>query len=524
MSCIAARIRSGETTSLQVVTDLIDRIELHEGTVKAFVALYRDEALALARTLDGEAAAGIFRGRLHGVPFATKDLFRLASHPTRAGFSFEVGGWPAGAENASAVQVLLDEGAILLGVTQLTEGAWTEYNAECLADGSCPPQNPFAPGVLWPGDSSSGCGTGAAAGFFPACLATDTSGSIRNPCMMNSLLCVKPRRSVIGRDGVWPLSQRLDTVGVIGRHASEVASFLQTYDASGRDYNAMMTATASKNAVKNMRIGVDWTLIAQAEQELPNNYLGQIIRNAEKAFREDLNVQIVDISGKIAGDGGLAPLMDELAASSQTTIAHAVASNYKDLYRTPYKEQMSSQMTSLIEIGNNVTVAEYENIDAIAESFRDRWLTEFGQSGLNLDAVMLFVWGRPAPLDSEIPAIVMSPSLFATAVRYMVPFNYADLPLVVVPQKVAGKTCKDLFCGYADRPRSFQLVGTSSSLETGELRLLQLSKAYEQVRGELVYRVLDKEGQHSSSAASCLSWSAIPALSLLIFLIRSIRI
>lgn len=78
--------------------------------------------------------------------------------------------------------------------------------------------------------SSSGCGTGLSAGFFDICIATDTSGSIRNPCLMNSLACIKPSRHVIDRNGVWPFSQSLDTVGVMARHSVDLASVMQAYE------------------------------------------------------------------------------------------------------------------------------------------------------------------------------------------------------------------------------------------------------------------------------------------------------
>ena len=98
----------------------------------------------------------------------------------------------------------------------------------------------------------------------------------------------------------------------------------------------------------------------------------------------------------------------------------------------------------------------------------------------DLDAVLLPVWGRPAPLAAEIPEIVTTPALFAEAVRYMVPFNYADLPLVVVPAAVSR--CRGGgACPYALRPRSFQLVGRNESI------LLRLAAAYELERGELEF-------------------------------------
>jgi len=249
----AERIRSGETTSVQEVNRLLAAAEKHDSQIRAYVSIFRDEALRTAARRDAEAATGHWRGRLHGVPFAVKDLFALDGRATHAGFVAPV--WEPGTrkKNASAVQSLLGEGAILLGTTRLTQGAWTEYSSECLSSGECPPRSPFAPGELWQGDSSAGCGVGVAAGFFPSCIATDTSGSIRNPCMQNSLLCIKPRRGFIGGDGVWPLSQRLDTVGVMARSAAEVASLL------GPKHSRAVAA--APGGARGLRVGADRDLI-----------------------------------------------------------------------------------------------------------------------------------------------------------------------------------------------------------------------------------------------------------------------
>ena len=111
---------------------------------------------------------------------------------------------------------------------------------------------------------------------------------------------------------------------------------------------------------------------------------------------------------------------------------------------------------------------------------------------IDLDAVLLPVWGRPAPLAAEIPEVVTTPALFAEAVRYMVPFNYADLPLVVVPAAVSR--CRDGgACPYALRPRAFQLVGRN------EATLLRLAAAYELERGELEFP-LDPKSSDAGAA------------------------
>ena len=118
--------------------------------------------------------------------------------------------------------------------------------------------------------------------------------------------------------------------------------------------------------------------------------------------------------------------------------------------------------------------------------------------------MLLPVWGRPAPLAAEIPAIVTTPALFAEAVRFMVPFNYADLPLVVVPAAVSR--CRGGgACPYALRPRAFQLVGRNESI------LLRLAAAYELERGELHYP-LDPKSSDAGAAATLLFGGALLTL------------
>mmetsp|Transcript_22215 Transcript_22215/g.68526 ORF Transcript_22215/g.68526 Transcript_22215/m.68526 type:complete len:510 (+) Transcript_22215:2153-3682(+) len=454
--------------ALERLDECLRQIDAHDSEILAVETLYREEAAATARVRDEETEEGESRGPLHAVPVAVKDLFALNARETRAGFSFAVYE-NATRQNAEPVQKLVDAGAVLVGTTRLTEGAWTEYSAA----GGPPPRNPFS-SLLWQGDSSSGCGTGVAAGFYPICLATDTSGSIRNPCLMNSLACVKPRRAMFGRGDVWPLAQRLDTVGVVARNAADLASAMQAADAS-RDF--LKAAADARSAVKTMRVGIPWSLVDAAEPES----LAPTIRDAAKLFRS-LGVELVDVGEEIEA---LVPLMDALAARSTTTIADAAANNYRDV---PHKDEIGGQLRELID--SHVTHEELDEIEALASNFTESWQSKTG----HLDAVMLFVWGRPAPLETEIPDIVTTPALFADAVRYMVPFNYADLPLFVVPARVA--TCGKSECPFADRPRSFQLVGNS------ELALLQLTAAYEEARGELEYPYDDASDDASDAAAS----------------------
>ena len=173
--------------------------------------------------------------------------------------------------------------------------------------------------------------------------------------------------------------------------------------------------------------------------------------------------------------------MDALGRGSRTTIARDAARNYAGL-----DLEMGGQLRELVDM--NVTERAAAGVEGVAAAFGDRWTRALG----DLDAVLLPVWGRPAPLAAEIPAIVTSSTLFAEAVRFMVPFNYADLPLVVVPAAVSR--CRGGgACPYALRPRAFQLVGRNESI------LLRLAAAYELERGELEFP-LDPKSSDAGAA------------------------
>ena len=206
--------------------------------------------------------------------------------------------------------------------------------------------------------------------------------------------------------------------------------------------------------------------LPEFKQSICVHFVRPTLRDAAALCERLEGVEVVNVTGEIQA---LVPLMDALGRGSRTTIARDVARNYAGLDLA-----MGGQLRELVDM--NVTETQAAEVESVAAAFAERWTRAFG----DLDAVLLPVWGRPAPLAAEIPAIVTTSTLFAEAVRFMVPFNYADLPLVVVPAAVSR--CRGGgACPYALRPRAFQLVGRN------EATLLQLAAAYELERGELEF-------------------------------------
>ena len=201
--CIKARrISSQEVTRTQ-----LDRIATFDGELGSYVHVMAEAAMAQAGAADAEIAAGRYRGPLHGIPIALKDLFWTKGIPTAAGTAVHRNYRPD--EDASVVRRLNEAGAVVLGKLQLTEGAYSDHHPSV-----SPPKNPWN-ADYWPGISSSGPAVATAAGLCYGSLASDTGGSIRWPCAANGLTGLKPSWGRVSRYGVFELAATLDHVGTI---------------------------------------------------------------------------------------------------------------------------------------------------------------------------------------------------------------------------------------------------------------------------------------------------------------------
>lgn len=197
----------------------LERIASLDHRLHAFIAVYRDDALAAADAIDRERDAGRAAGALRGLPIAIKDLVHLRGRMTTAGSKSRPYGLAQ--ETATAAERLLAAGMIPLGKTHLVEfafGGWGR-NAPMGA-----PWNPWDARVhRVAGGSSSGSAVAVAAGLAPAAIGSDTGGSIRIPAALCGLTGLKPTYGVISLAGVFPLATTLDSLGPIARTVDDAA-------------------------------------------------------------------------------------------------------------------------------------------------------------------------------------------------------------------------------------------------------------------------------------------------------------
>jgi aspartyl-tRNA(Asn)/glutamyl-tRNA(Gln) amidotransferase subunit A len=215
------RIRRKELSPVELTRALLDRVARLDPLVNAFLRPTPEAALAEAKAAEAEIMAGRWRGPLHGVPYALKDIIDYQGLPTTA--HSKVLADNIAKEDAVVTAKLRAAGGVHLGKLSTHEFAIGGPSFDLPWP---PARNPWHRDHF-PGGSSSGSGAGLAAGFFAAALGTDTGGSVRNPASMCGIVGLKPTYGRTSRRGVVPLAQSLDHVGPMTRTVRDNAILLQ---------------------------------------------------------------------------------------------------------------------------------------------------------------------------------------------------------------------------------------------------------------------------------------------------------
>jgi aspartyl-tRNA(Asn)/glutamyl-tRNA(Gln) amidotransferase subunit A len=253
----AARlIETRRLSPVELTQAYLDRIQAIDPQLNSYLLVTADQALAQARTAEAEIAAGNYRGPMHGIPFALKDIYctagiRTTCHSrTRADY---VPGF-----DATTVAKLYQAGAVLLGKLSTHEFAHGGPSFDLPWPAARNPWNR----AHFTGGSSSGSGASVAAGLAAGALGSDTGGSIRNPAALCGLVGLKPTYGLVSRSGVYTNSFSYDHAGPMTWTVEDCAIMLQAiagHDAkdpasAGRavpDYRAELGA-----GVKGLRVGV----------------------------------------------------------------------------------------------------------------------------------------------------------------------------------------------------------------------------------------------------------------------------
>jgi aspartyl-tRNA(Asn)/glutamyl-tRNA(Gln) amidotransferase subunit A len=289
---LAASIASGEVSAREVTQAHLDQIAAVDDTVRAFLHVDADGALAAADAVDARRSAGERLGPLAGVPLAMKDIFTMTGMPTTCGSRILEGWRPP--YSSTITERLLAAGVVVLGKTNMDEfamGSSTENS------GFFTTHNPWDTDRV-PGGSGGGSAASLAAFEAPLAIGTDTGGSIRQPASVTGTVGVKPTYGATSRYGVVAMASSLDTPGPCARTVLDAAllhSVIAGHDP--RDSTSIdapvpdVVGAARAAEVAGMRIGVVKELGGEGYQPGVEQRFGEAL-----AVLESLGAEVVEVS------------------------------------------------------------------------------------------------------------------------------------------------------------------------------------------------------------------------------------
>ncbi|HEX7192344.1 MAG TPA: amidase [Thermoanaerobaculia bacterium] len=229
---LADRIKTRKLSPVELTEAYLRRGETLGARLNAYATLTRERAMAEAKKAESEINAGKYRGPLHGIPYAAKDLLAAKGYPTTwgarpyAGQKFDY--------DANVITRLTNAGAILLGkaaMIELAGGMGYRFGTASISGGA---KNPWDE-TCWTCGSSSGSGAIVAAGLAAFAIGTETWGSIVCPSAYCGVSGLRPTFGRVGRGGAMALSYSMDKIGPLARSAADCAIVLE--EISGHDSN-----------------------------------------------------------------------------------------------------------------------------------------------------------------------------------------------------------------------------------------------------------------------------------------------
>ena len=289
-------LRSGDISSRDLTAAFLERIELLEPKLHAFLAV--DHERALERAEEADARLAVWRTDptaplppLLGLPIAVKDVLAVAGMPTTCGSRILEGFQPP--FYATSVARLLEAGVVILGKTNTDEfamGSSTENSAYGVT------HNPWDLERV-PGGSSGGSAAAVAAREAPVALGTDTGGSVRQPASFCGVTGLKPTYGRVSRYGLVAYGSSLDTVGAFGRNVVDVAAIFSLMagpdplDATSVDVPLPEITFPIEPDLSGLRVGVPQEYFIEGIQAQVESAVRSAIQQME-----ELGAEVVEIS------------------------------------------------------------------------------------------------------------------------------------------------------------------------------------------------------------------------------------
>jgi aspartyl-tRNA(Asn)/glutamyl-tRNA(Gln) amidotransferase subunit A len=436
-------LRQVKLSPVELTKCCLAQIHKLNPALNAFITITSESALKQARAAEAEITGGKWRGPLHGIPLALKDLVDTESVRTTAASALFKDRIPA--EDAEVVRRLKNAGAVLLGKQNLHEFA---YGGSSMISYYGEVHNPWNPACI-AGGSSGGSAAAVAAGLCYGAIGTDTAGSVREPAALCGIVGLKPTYGRVSLRGVIPLSLSLDHVGPITRTVSDAAAMLQVisgYDAQDRSCADMPVPNyPGKHAeeLRPVRIGVP-----------------------RKFFFEDLDLEVavaVEEALRVLRTLGsnLSEIEDDVPTDRTLQAAESYAIHAEFIARSP--ELYQPETLRRIRTGAGISLAEIDQRRLELKQIRSAIDKVF--EGVDVLVTPTTPIAAPAINDLKQNPDLLRPREILL-LRNTRPANVWGLPAISIP------------CGFtaSGLPIGLQIIGPRWEEE----KALRLAYAYEQ--------------------------------------------
>ena len=437
-------VRERKVSAVELTRACLARIERLNPRLNAFITVTAEQALRDAKVADSGIAQKQWRGPLHGIPIALKDLVDTAGVKTTAASAVFADRVPR--TDAEVVVRLKNAGAIMLGKLNMHEFAYGDSSAQSHYG---PVRNPWNPDRV-PGGSSGGSAAAVAAGLCYMALGSDTGGSIRQPAAHCGIVGLKPTYGLVSTRGVVPLSWSLDHIGPMCRTSMDAALSLQPiagYDPM--DTNSLAAtppdyAAALRGRPPALRLGIPKAVFYEGLDT-------EIERAMTEALRvlRGFSVSVQDV---------------QLPPYKALPIVGAEAYTYHAPYFTKAPERYQPMTRRRLEAGAKVTTTVYIEAKRELDRLRHAIVDVF-------QSVDLLITPTTPVLPADLQDALNDPGTpppggVAPSLRNTQPFDIYGLPCVSVP------------CGFSQNGLP---IGMSiSGPPLGEGIVLALAHAYEQ--------------------------------------------
>lgn len=444
ISALAEELRRGAVSPVEVTDHMLARIEAEDGTSKSYVTVTAERARKKAEVAEAEIARGLWRGPLHGVPIALKDIIYTDFAKTTGGTRINADFQPS--YSATVTQRLENAGAIVLGKLKTTEQAFADHHPDVE-----PPINPWG-ADRFPGASSSGSGVATAKGLAFGTLGSDTGGSIRLPSAANGLTGLKPTWGRVSRYGVFALADTLDHIGPMTRSAKDAAIMLSAI--AGQDPN---DPTALQAAVPDY--------LAHCDKGISGLRIGMPAAFATDGIAAEV-AAAWEATGKALADLGavLVPITFpewRSAVENWNLLCAAEAAWAHRETHPSRKADYGSVLSGFIELGQTRTAVDFAGANISRTEFSAKVAALF----LGVDLILMPTIPTLLPTMAEWRA--MAGEDFSPYLRFTIPADLTGGPTITFPTGFDGNGL----------PIAMQLCGPHLS----EAALCQAASAFQRV-------------------------------------------